>query len=298
MSFPFYGKWRYNKARRRRARPMQEFLHRYRVVLSCAFFLALSLILAAVNSRAPYRVDPVGVLLMEAMHPLQLAANWAGKETERLWGRYVALWALRRENEELRRRLGELEGAAQHAVEVDLANHRLAKLLALREQVGRDAVAARVVGRSPVAWVNTVVLDKGAGDGITKGTAVLTPEGVVGQVVAASASAARVLLVSDLNSGVDILVQRTRVRGIASGAIDGGCVLKYIQRGDDVQVGDAVITSGLDGIFPKGQLVGTVARVGTQDGRMFQDVEVKLSAELATVEEVLVVAPGVVHAAD
>jgi rod shape-determining protein MreC len=277
---------------------MNGFVHRYRVVLSCGFFLVLSLFLAAVNSRAPYRVDPVGVLLLEVMHPFQLGATALSQRAERLWDGYLALWSLRQENVELRRRLETLQGVSQRAVELDLANRRLGKLLALRDELGVAAVAARVVGRSPTAWVHTVVLDKGERHGISKGMAVLTPEGVVGQVVSVSAHAARVLLISDPNSGVDALVQRTRARGIVAGTIEGGCLLKYIQRGDDVAAGDTVITSGLDGIFPKGQLIGTVARVGKKDSRIFQDVEVILSAELAKVEEVLVVAPGVVRAGE
>jgi len=277
---------------------MNGFVHRYRVVLSCGFFLVLSLFLAAVNSRAPYRVDPVGVLLLEVMHPFQLGATALSQRAERLWDGYLALWSLRQENVELRRRLETLQGVSQRAVELDLANRRLGKLLALRDELGVAAVAARVVGRSPTAWVHTVVLDKGERHGVSKGMAVLTPEGVVGQVVSVSAHAARVLLISDPNSGVDALVQRTRARGIVAGTIEGGCLLKYIQRGDDVAAGDTVITSGLDGIFPKGQLIGTVARVGKKDSRIFQDVEVILSAELAKVEEVLVVAPGVVRAGE
>jgi rod shape-determining protein MreC len=277
---------------------MHGLLRRYRVVLSCGFFLLLSLVLAAVNTRAPYRVDPVGVLLLEVMHPLQLGATVVSQGAERLWDRYLALWSVHQQNEELRRRLAALEGVAQRAVELDLANQRLGKLLALREELGVAAVAARVVGRSPVAWVHTVVLDKGERHGIAKGMAVLTPEGVVGQVVSVSAHAARVLLISDASSGVDALVQRTRVQGILSGAVDGSCTLKYIQRGDEVKVGDVVVTSGLDGIFPKGQPIGTVARVEMKDSRMFQDVEVMLSAELAKVEEVLVVARGVARAGE
>jgi rod shape-determining protein MreC len=275
---------------------MHGFLHRYRVVFSCAFFLLLSLFLAAVNTRMPGRVDPVGVLLLEVMHPFQLAMTAVSRGAERLWDNYLALWALRQQNEKLRQRLAALEDLSQRAVELDLANQRLNKLLALRNELGDGAVAARVVGRSPTAWVHAVVLDKGERHGITKGMAVLSSDGVVGQVVAVSAHAARLLLISDPNSGVDVLVQRSRVQGIAAGTIEGGCTLKYIQRGSDVAVGDVVITSGLDGIFPKGQPVGTVVRVEAKDSRMFQDVEVKLSAELAKVEEVLVVAPGVVRA--
>jgi rod shape-determining protein MreC len=277
---------------------MHSFLHRYRVVLSCGFFLTVSLLLATVNTRAPYSVDPVGVLLLEVIHPLQLGVTVMTQGAGRLWDRYLALWSLEQENAKLRKRLDELEGVSQRIVELDLANRRLEKLLSLRDELGGMAIAARVVGRNPAAWVHTVVLDKGERHGVTKGMAVLVPEGIVGQVVSVSAHAARVVLISDPNSGIDALIQRTRVRGIAAGAVDGGCALKYIQRGDDVTIGDTVITSGLDGIFPKGHPIGTVTRVGTKDGRMFQDVEVKLSAELAKVEEVLVVAPSLVRAGE
>ncbi len=277
---------------------MQRLLSKYRVILSCGFFLLLSLFLAAVNTRAPYRIDPVGVLLLEVMHPLQVGATAVGQRAEWLWDRYVALWAVREQNEALRQQLEALEGMAQQTMELGLTNRRLEKLLALREELGVTAVAAQVVGRSPVAWVQTVILDKGESHGLTKGMAVLVPEGVVGRVVSVSTHTARVQLVSDANSGVDALVQRTRAHGIAAGSIDGGCALKYVQRGDEVQVGDQVVTSGLDGVFPKGQLIGTVARVGMKDSRMFQDVEVMLSAELSKVEEVLVVAPDVVRAGE
>jgi rod shape-determining protein MreC len=277
---------------------MQRLLSKYRVILSCGFFLLLSLFLAAVNMRAPYRIDPVGVLLLEVMHPLQVGATAVGQRAEWLWDRYVALWAVREQNEALRQRLEALEGMAQQTLELGLTNRRLEKLLALREALGVTAMAAHVVGRSPVAWVQTVILDKGESHGLTKGMAVLVPEGVVGRVVSVSTHTARVQLVSDANSGVDALVQRTRAHGIAAGSIDGGCALKYVQRGDEVQVGDQVVTSGLDGVFPKGQLIGTVARVGMKDSRMFQDVEVMLSAELSKVEEVLVVAPDVVRAGE
>ncbi|MGH7965119.1 MAG: rod shape-determining protein MreC [Candidatus Binatia bacterium] len=269
---------------------MRDFLSKHRVIFSCGFFLLLSFSLTVVNTRAPYRVDPVGVILLEILHPIQLAVTAVHRETTRVWDGYIALWKLRQQNEELRRRIEAMEKIAQRAVELDLANQRLGKLLALQQELGGVGVAARVVGHSPVTWVRTVVLDKGGRHSIFKGMAVLTPEGVVGQVVSLSPHAAQVLLISDPNSGADVLIQRSRVRGIIAGTLNGHCLLKYIQRGDDVKVGDVVITSGLDGIFPKGQMIGTVVRVETTDSRMFQDVEVKLSAELDKVEEVLVVA--------
>jgi rod shape-determining protein MreC len=277
---------------------MHGFFNRHRIVFSCGFFLFLSLLLAATNSRTPGRVDPVGVLLLEVMHPFQMGMATVSKGAGQLWESYIALWSLRQQNAELRRRVAELEALSQRAVELGMTNQRLSAILRLQDEIGGRGVAARVVGRSPSAWVHTLVLDKGERDGVGKGMAVLAPEGVVGQVISASAHAARVLLVSDPNSGVDVLVQRSRVQGIAAGVMERGCALKYIQRGSDIAIGDAVVTSGLDGIFPKGQPVGNIVRIDTKDSRMFQDVEVKLSAELAKVEEVLVVAPGVVRAGE
>jgi rod shape-determining protein MreC len=277
---------------------MYGFLRKHRIGLSCGFFLLLSLLLATVNAKAPYRVDPVGVLLLEVMLPLQFGATVISQEAERLWDHYFALWSLRQTNETLHQRVETLENLARRAVELELTNQRLRRLLELREDLRAPAVAARVVGRSPTAWIKTIVLDRGKQHGITKGMAVLTPEGVVGQVVSVSAHAARVLLVSDPNSGVDALIQRTRARGIVAGTIEGQCILKYIQRQDDVRTGDRVVTSGLDGIFPKGQPIGGVVRVGTKDNGLFQDVEVRLSAELTKVEEVLVVASGALRAGE
>jgi len=277
---------------------MQRFFYRYRVTLSCSFFLAFSLLLAMVNIRAPYRIDPVGVLVLEVMYFPQLAVTWVGERVGQVWDRYVALRSLRGENEELRLRIEALEKAAQQVTELDSANQRLSELLTLREQLGGTAIAARIIGRSPLAWVRTAVLNKGASHGIAKGMAVVVSSGVVGQVVSTSPHTSRVLLVSDISSAVDILVQRTRVRGIATGAADGGGALKYIERKEDIQIGDTLITSGLDGIFPKGQLLGTVTRVGAQGGHLFQEVEVTLSADLSKVEEVLVVAPGPLQAAE
>ena len=277
---------------------MHDFFHRYRVVVSCVFFLGLSLMLRAVNTITPGRVDPVGVLLLEVMHPLQLGMTVVSHGATRVWNEYIALWSLHKQNNDLREQLANMEDLSRHALELDLTNRRLEKLLALKAGWTEGAMAARVVGRSPGSVVRTVVLDKGEANGVKKGMAVLASDGVVGQVITVSQHAARVMLASDPNSGVDVLVQRSRVQGIAAGSVENGCILKYIQRGSDIAVGDTVVTSGLDGIFPKGQTVGMVARVDARESRMFQEVEVKLSADLGKIEEVLVVPPFAARAGD
>ena len=119
--------------------------------------------------------------------------------------------------------------------------------------------------------------------------AVVTPLGVVGQVVAVTPRAAKVLLLTDPNSGIDVLVQRTRSRGIVSGSLENGIVLKYMKRSEDVQEGDRLITSGMDGVFPKGLMVGTVIKVLKQHIGLCQFVEVLPAVQTLRTENVLVV---------
>lgn len=275
---------------------MLEVLHRYRILLSCGFILFISLLLATVNARSPYRMDPVGVLFLEVMQPFQVGLTALTQGSVKVWDQYRDLLSVHQTNEVLRARLAAFERMHKQLIELELANQRLELLLGLRAQALGSPIAARVIGRNPGAWTHTAVLDKGQRHGIRKGMAVLTPAGVVGQVVSVGPHAAHILLIAAPNSGIGALVQRSRVPGIVSGTLAGHCHLKYVQRGSDVQVGDVIITSGQDGIFPKGQQIGSVTRVTTRDDGMFQDLEVMLSAELAKIEEVLVVAPAVVRA--
>ena len=145
------------------------------------------------------------------------------------------------------------------------------------------------VANSASSWFKSCLLDKGSADGVGKGMAVITPLGVVGQVVAVTPRTAKVLLLTDPNSGIDVLVQRTRARGIVSGTLDNGTVLKYVKRSEDVQEGDRLITAGTDGVFPKGMLVGIVIRASQPQIGLFQSIELLPAVQPARVEEVLVV---------
>lgn len=271
---------------------MHAWLRQRKVFLSCGFFLAISAVLAVLNARAPSRPNPAGALLLEAMFPLQLGVTTVGRGVERVWDQYFDLRSVRQENELLRQRVAELEQRVRWSVEMDLANQRLQRLLDLQAKTEVPTVAARVVGRSPRPWVSRLVLDKGAQSGIKKDLAVLVPAGIVGRVVFTTAHTARVLLASDPSSGIDTFVQRTRERGIVVGTGNGRARLKYVPKGADIRVGDVLLASGLEGIFPKGHPLGSVFRIGTKGGEMFEDVEVRLNVEFTKLEEVLVTTGG------
>ncbi len=268
---------------------MLSFLRRYQVLVTSFLSVLLSLYILAAAARGHLRTDPIGPLLAELMRPLQIGAQATVSKVRELQQRYVTLKGLASENEALKKRIVELETENNQLLEADATNRRLRALLDFRQQLPSRSVTASVVGNSASPWFHTLILDKGSADGVSKGMAVVSPLGVVGQVIEATSRSAKVLLVTDPYSAVDVLVQRSRARGIVSGSLDNGPIMKYVKRSEDVQPGDRLISSGLDGIFPKGLLVGVVTQVQKKNFGLFQYVGVTLAVDPDRIEEVLVV---------
>ncbi|OPY01335.1 MAG: Cell shape-determining protein MreC precursor [Syntrophus sp. PtaB.Bin001] len=132
------------------------------------------------------------------------------------------------------------------------------------------------------------MINKGQAHGIKVGMPVVAGSGVVGRVIETSWHASRVLLLIDENSNVDAIVQGGRGQGILQGASNNHCVLKYVPKMEDVRIGDAVITSGICGVFPKSWLLGTVFRVTKGESGLFQRVDVNPAVDFSKLEEVLV----------
>lgn len=268
---------------------MLAFLRKNQIPFSSCFFLLLSFYILTVSARGQLKSEPVGAVLMWILRPLQVAsqgtANWFADIQEN----YLTLSGLKAENEKLRKRIQDLEVERHRLLEADAVNRKLQQLLDFRSQLPSKAVTASVIANSASSWFQGCILDKGSADGVQKNMAVVTPLGVVGKVVSVTKRSAKVILLTDANSGIDVLVQRTRSRGIVSGSLDNGTVLKYMKRSEDVQVGDRLITSGVDGVFPKGLLVGTVIKVNKQYLGLFQFVEVMPAVQLSRIEEVLIV---------
>ena len=271
---------------------MFAFLRKNQILLSSCFCLLLSLYILTAAARGQLKNDPIGPLLLWIMRPLQIAAETTTDWIEEFQNNYSMLKGYRAENEKLRNRIQELEAEKNQLLEAGATNQRLQELLEFRSHLPSGTVTASIIAHSGSSWFKSCLLDKGSADGVRKGMAVVTPLGAVGQVVAVTARTAKVLLIADPNNGVDVLVQRTRARGIVSGSLDNGTILKYVKRSEDIQEGDRLVTSGLDGIFPKGIVVGSVTKVRKQTLGLFQHIEVMPAVNLARTEEVLVVNGG------
>jgi rod shape-determining protein MreC len=271
---------------------MFAFLRKNQIILSSCFSVMVSFYILTAAARGQLKNDPIGPVLLWMFRPLQIAAEAGAAWIRDIHENYGTVSAFKAENERLRKRIQALEVERNKLFEAEATNRRLQQLLEFRSQLPSGSITASIIGNSASTWFQSCLLDKGSADGVRTGMAVVTPIGVLGRVVSVTARTAKVLLVTDPNSGVDVLVQRTRARGIVSGSLESGTILKYVKRTEDIQEGDRLITSGVDGIFPKGLLVGTVIKVRKQSLGLFQYVEVLPAVISARAEEVLVVNTG------
>jgi rod shape-determining protein MreC len=273
-----------------------EYVRRNRVLLTSAFLLLISILQFSVSVRTRPYGDPLAAIVLEVFAPLQGAVSFLQRGVKDLWYGYFNLVGARRENEMLRDRVAVLERDLVQLAEVQQNSSRLADLLRFRSLVLGPALGARVIARDPLPWFHTFTIDLGSADGVREGMAVLAPQGVVGRITKVSRMAARVMLLTDNNSGIDAVVQRSRARGIVQGTQDGGCRMNYLRRDVDVLPGDRVVTSGLDGIFPKGVVIGEIAGMTLEHRGLLQSATIHPSVQIGALEEVLIVDATVVFA--
>src|SRR5262245_53942577 len=267
---------------------MFEFVRRNRVLVGALCFLALAAVLVASTATGRGRADSFGRLVLDLMAPLQKVGTRVTDGVAEVWRDAAAIFRRRAELDWLYDRIATLETRTVRLEEVEQENTRLRELLEFRQRLAGDLQPASVVGRDATGLARTLTIDRGERDGVVKGAAVLAPGGVVGQVFLASAHAARVLLITDHNSGVDAIVQRTRARGIVEGTVTEGCGLKFVKRTEDLQPGDVVVTSGVDGIFPRGLPIGQLTSVDKRGQGLFQYASVRPFVDFDRLEEVLV----------
>jgi rod shape-determining protein MreC len=228
-------------------------------------------------------------LILEITGPIHKATTSVLTMLGNTWLDYKSLWSVREENKRLQLQLREAWAINNQYREAVATNLRLQKLLNFKESLAPPTLTAQIVGRDPSPWFKTVIIDRGSSDGIQKGMPAVTIEGVVGQILDTSPHYAKVLLAIDPNSAIDVLVQRTRVRGILKGTREGGYQLQYVLKNSDVEENDHVVTSELGGVFPKGLLVGTVSQVIIDRRGMFQQIDIEPSVDFTKLEDMIII---------
>ncbi len=253
-------------------------------VLFCA-----SVVFLAVTARGQSAPHPLATLILTVTAPIQDGVVRIYKGASGLWGRYVGLTGVARENEQLRQEVFRLTLLLSRTRELERENARLAREVGFSRRAPYKVLAARVVAGDPSRCFKCLVLDKGSADGVAPGMAVVTPLGLAGRITHAAPGYSRVILISDPGSALDVRLARSRARGIVQGEGDGPCRMKYALKTSDIKDGDQVVTSGMDRVFPPGLLVGTVTGISLDAEGMFADVMVSPGVDFSLLEEVLVV---------
>ena len=261
---------------------------KYQIIIIASILVILSLVMVSYSVKHPQESGFFRRLVLATVAPPEGMVNAAIKELGDLWTRYIFLVGLEEENRNLKKRNEQLRGRVIQYQEGYLEGQRLRKILELKERIKYHTAVADVVGRNQFSSFRTLLINKGTGQGMRVGLPVVSGQTVVGRIMETSWNVSKVLLIVDENSNIDALVQGNRAQGILQGNGPAGCNLKYVHKMDDVKKGDAVISSGVGGIFPKGLLLGIVTGVSKKEADLFQKIEVTPSVDFAKLEEVMV----------
>jgi rod shape-determining protein MreC len=244
------------------------------------------LISAQVNSRA-------GVPVLEGVafgvfSEVQRAATATVNGARNVWSGYVDLRGVHLENEALTEQLDALKVDLQAERALAARSEQLRRLLGLRDRAQLSMAAADIIGVGASPDFQTATIGKGTLDGLQNDMAVIAPEGVVGRVVTPGARAAKVQLLVDRNAAAGAMVERTRVHGVVLGTGGNSLRMDYVAEMGDVRVGDTVVTSGVDGIFPKGFVIGQVEALEGSGG-LYTSITVRPAVDLHSLESVMIV---------
>lgn len=244
------------------------------------------LISSQVNARSG--VPILGAVTFGVVAEVQRGISAGFSAVSSVWSGYLGLRNLRGTNEELARQLEEAQLALQEQRALADRTRNLEKLLDLRDRSNLKTAAADIIAAGASPDFRTLTIDKGTSDGIGADMAVIAPAGVVGRVVMPSRGAAKVQLLIDRNASAGALVERSRAAGVVTGTGDTRLSMEYVSEVADVMVGDLVVTSGIEGIYPKGYLIGSIESM-EKGGGAYTRITVKPAVDFTGLEEVLVV---------
>jgi rod shape-determining protein MreC len=266
---------------------MQAFVASHRPVFILIGLLLAQLLLLSFQITRNHNARLIKIWAVAAFDPFQRSLRGITDATTRVWRTYGGLWRAQQENQELRRELAATRSQLHQVAEDAAESDRMRRLLDFKAHAPFQTVAAEIIAFSPGASSNAILIDKGTDYGLVPDLAVITPAGIVGKIISVFRHSSQVLLITDPSSGVGTMLERSRAQGVLKGTGNNLCHLDYIMNEESVASGEAVVTSGLDQIYPKGLPAGTVLRVG--DSNIYKGIVVRPAAPLDSLETVLVV---------
>lgn len=229
---------------------------------------------------------------MEIVSWLGWPLHWTRDKAVTAWDRYIYLVGLRQENDQLKAEVADLYLQMTRLHEDAAEVTRLRSLHSFSAPETWDIEGARVISKKfgPHAVVDSLLVDKGTARGVTTNTPVITPQGVVGRVLRSSPGISQVLMVYDPNSRIAVVSRNHRTQGILVGqGPDNYLHMQYVPLNDDLEEGEVLITSGMDGVFPKGLPVAEIRKIARSSVSLFQTVQATPLVDLRNLEEVLLI---------
>ncbi|HEV3038169.1 MAG TPA: rod shape-determining protein MreC [Candidatus Angelobacter sp.] len=276
---------------------MESFFSRYKnpILLIAVLFVQVIMLASQVKRDDPKNPGSGGTRLIRVwavniFTPIGRTFVGTGRFFRNGWHNYVDLHDVRKQNHQLQAEVDRLRMQQAKLKEDAEQAHRLQVLLDFKEKFIGATIAAQVIGTSGSEQSRVILIDKGAHSGVKQDMAVITPDGIVGKVREVYFMSSQVLLINDRDSGAGVILAKSRLQGDLHGSGQGETVVKNIMSDEKVDIGDQVVTSGGDRIYPKGLPVGVVTAVNTDpDKPLFLSIAVKPATNLSRLEEVLVV---------
>jgi rod shape-determining protein MreC len=253
--------------------------------------LFFNLTLLSVQVQNPGAMTPIKTMVLSIQGPAVHAVSGTIGGVRNLWERYLGLVGTQAENKVLQEEIRHLKRLNRSYDEIRQENIRLRHLLSLSGSIEYDSISARVIARAPeFLLANVLYIDRGRKDGVQVDLPVLSGSGIIGRTVYVAGDQSQVQLITNPDASVGVMLENTRTPGVLRGTGELLMDLSYINNTEQIQAGDSVLTSGLDGIFPKGFLIGKVADFSQGDG-IFYDIRVRPLADFRHIEEVSVLMP-------
>jgi len=277
---------------------MENFFSRYKNPLVLMAVLFVQIVALATQIKRPDGARGPGsgstrlirVWTVTVITPFEQVLVGTGHFFRNTWHNYIDLRDVRKQNRELQEELARMRMEQARLKSAADESRRLRALLDFKDRYVGQTLAAEVIGTSGSDSLRTITIDKGSHAGVKPGMAVITPDGIVGKVKEVFTFSSQVLMINDRESGAGVVLQDSRLRGILRGIGQGDLQVSDIMSDEKVDLGEQVLTSGGDGVYPKGFPVGTVTHVSNDtDGGPFLAVKVKSAASLDRLEEVLVI---------
>ncbi|MES2615700.1 MAG: rod shape-determining protein MreC [Bdellovibrionota bacterium] len=264
------------------------FIKRHAFWIISVFTIALAVFFFSSTQSVNRDLSFIEKIVYITSKPIEMAFYYGKKWTVTSYESYIDLKNAKQESSALKKENMELKAKLNILATTSIENDRLRKLLDFKDRSQFKLLSCEIAQSDPSFLYKNIRINRGKNDGVQYGMGVLTTRGVVGVVIRVYGSVSDVLLLTDPNSNIDVIVARNRRRGVLQGGVSYAMQFKYFERGNNLLIGDEIVTSGLTGAFPSGIPVGKVVSINSGQDNVTQIVEVEPAVDFSDFKEALV----------